>query len=95
MRDYYALLPDDTDTGYALLTDRYRRNEAGSLASYTGFWDDFRSVSASDVTATGGNRVTARLRYEDLDGEVFRETRSFDLVRDDGVLKIDDSRIIG
>ena len=94
VRDYYALLPENTDAGYALLTERYRDAEAGSKRSYEGFWGGIDSVQISDVTATGPSTVTARLRYEAEDGQVSRETRSYRLVRDDGVLKIDDSRII-
>ena len=93
VRDYYALLPEDTDAGYALLTERYRSGEAGSKGSYEAFWGTIDSVQVSDVSATGPSTVTARLRYEGENG-VSRETRSYRLVRDDGVLKIDDSRVI-
>ena len=94
IRDYYALLPGNTDAGYALLTENYREDQAGSRSSYENFWGGFTSVEVSDVTATGPSTVTARLRYVRNDGQVFRETRSYRLVRQDGVLKIDASRII-
>ena len=95
VEDYYALLPDDTDAGYALLTDRYRDKEAGSFRSYTGFWSTIADVRVSDVTATGPGSVAATVRYEDDEGAVSRERRSYRLIEVDGVLKIDDSAVIG
>jgi hypothetical protein len=52
-------------------------------------------VEVSDVSATAPSTVTARLRYVGKDGRVYTERRSYRMVNDDGVLKIDDSRIIG
>ena len=94
IEDYYGLLPDDTDAGYALLTENYRDNEAGSRSSYAAFWGDIARLRVSDVSATGSRSVEATLRYEYKDGRVYLERRSFRLVEDDGTLKIDDSAVI-
>jgi hypothetical protein len=86
IRDYYALLPDDTDTAWSRLTPEYQAQTGGRQA-YENFWKSFRSVSTSNLRVDG-DTVFADLRYVAKSGGVSTETRSFRLVRQNGVLKI-------
>jgi serine/threonine protein kinase len=86
IRDYYALLPNDTDTAWSRLTPEYQAQTGGRQA-YENFWKSFRSVSTSNLRVEG-DTVFADLRYVANSGAVSTETRSFRLVRQDGVLKI-------
>jgi hypothetical protein len=87
------VLPRDTDAGWDRLTKRYR-SSTGGRAGYDGFWGGFREVSTSKVTATGDDQVEATIRYVYPNGRKFTERRSFTLVEDHGVLKIDASSLV-
>ena len=91
---YYSLLPDDTDAGWMLLTDRYRATTAGSRATYQAFWDGMREVGVSSVQGSQPSSVVATLRYVMKDGRIFIERTSYSLVRENGVLKIDRSAVL-
>jgi serine/threonine protein kinase len=91
--DYYGLLPADTDTAWSRLTPAYQA-KTGGRAAYDSFWNSFRSVNLSNERVSGG-LVLADLRYTADDGTVSTETRSFRLVRDNGILKIADSNLAG
>jgi serine/threonine protein kinase len=93
IRDYYALMPDDTDAGWRLLTPKYRVTHGGSRGAYEQFWGRIDRVKATDVTGTKPDRVRATITYTFKNGGVSREPTTFRLVRDDGVLKIDDSTV--
>ncbi|MFL6152854.1 MAG: serine/threonine-protein kinase [Ornithinibacter sp.] len=94
VQDYYALLPDDLDAGWARLTPRYQRTTARNRETYASFWGAMDAVSVSDVTASAPGSVTATVTYEYADGRVFVERTSYDLVRQDGRLKIDRSSVL-
>lgn len=94
MTRYYALVPDDTDEAWPLLTARYQRTTSGGRASYERFWGEVDSVSVSKVDATPPSRVEATVTYRRSSGRSVERT-SFRLVRDDGVLKIDGSSVDG
>jgi hypothetical protein len=66
--DYFALLPGGVETGYARLTDGFKQARAASFADYQGFWNDYSSVTTSDVSATGPNTVQATLTYTPVGG---------------------------
>lgn len=92
--DYYALLPDDTDAAWGLLTPSYQR-QAGGRDSYDGFWNTIDTVTATNVDGTSPNQARATLTYVLKSGHrTSTERRSFRLVRMDGVLKIDRSSVI-
>ena len=93
IRDYYALMPDDTDAGWKLLTPTYRRTHGGSRSAYGQFWGAINRVTATEVKGTKPDRVRATITYYFENGQVSRESTTFRLVRDDGVLKIDDSSV--
>ena len=93
--DYYALLPDDTDAAWERLTPAYQ-SKAGGRKSFDGFWNSIDSVKVSSVKATGPNKVEAALAYVEKSGNAkSSERRSFTLVKDGDVLKIDQSAVIG
>ena len=94
LQDYYALMPDDTDAGYALLTDRYRSTTAGSEDSYEAFWAEIERVGIRDTTASSGGRVEATLTYAFEDGRVVEERTAYRLVDQDGTLRIDSSTVL-
>ena len=94
MRNYYALLPDDTDAGWERLTSAYQR-QTGGRESYEEFWKDMDTVTASDVRATAPDRVQATITYVAKSGNRrSTEQRSFRLVRSDGILKINESAVL-
>ncbi|MEZ5409863.1 MAG: serine/threonine-protein kinase [Acidimicrobiales bacterium] len=94
IRRYYSLLPGDRDAGWALLTERYRRTTARSRSTYEAFWTSIDAVSVSNPQASGSGSVTATLTYEFADGRTFVERTSYELLRQDGVLKIDRSTVL-
>jgi len=94
VRDYYGLLPSDTDAGWALLTDRYRSTTATNRETYERFWDSIRSVQVSEVSSEAPSSVVATLRYAFEDGRAFEERTAYTLVRQDGRLKIDRSSVL-
>lgn len=94
VRDYYGLLPGNTDAGWARLTDRYQRTTATSRAYYDRFWGSISRVQVSQVTSTAPSSVVATLRYDYADGRTFIERTSYSLVRDGGQLKIDRSSVL-
>jgi eukaryotic-like serine/threonine-protein kinase len=94
VRDYYALLPGDTDAGWARLTDRYRSTTSGSRATYERFWDSVDSVEVRQASGSAPRSVVATLRYVFDDGRRFEERTSYSLVEDGGILKIDRSSVL-
>jgi hypothetical protein len=92
--DYYALLPDNTDAGWALLTPSYQR-QTGGRDSYDSFWNDIDTVTATAASGTTPDKAQATITYVAKSGnQKSSERRSFTLVRSDGVLKIDKSSVI-
>jgi len=92
--DYYALLPDNTDAGWNLLTPSYQR-QTGGRDSYKEFWNGIDTVTVTDVRATTPDRVEATLTYVEKSGnQKSTERRSFQLVSSGDVLKIDESSVI-
>jgi serine/threonine protein kinase len=92
---YYGLMPGGTDQAWPLLTARYQADKTGGRAAYQRFWDQFASVTATDVSATPPGTVQATITYRFKDGRVSRERTTFGLVVDGGVLKIDSSTVTG
>ncbi len=90
---YYGLLPDNTAAAWNLLTPAYQQGQAGGRSSYDSFWSSFRSVEVSNERMQG-DQVLADLRYTSTNGTVSTETRSFQLVREGGILKIARSSVV-
>ena len=94
VRDYYALLPDGTEQGYALLTARYRRATAGSLRTYEAFWGTIQKVTVRKAVGSPPGSVEATLTYTFDDGRVVEERTAYTLVDQQGTLKIDSSKVL-
>ncbi|MDP9116160.1 MAG: serine/threonine protein kinase [Actinomycetota bacterium] len=90
---YYVLLPGNTDAAWNRLTAGYQ-NQTGGRSNYDSFWSTFRSIQVGNERTQGG-QVLADLRYTSTNGNVSTETRSFQLVREGGILKIADSSVVG
>lgn len=91
---YYALMPGNTDQAWPRMTRAYQRNTAGGRQSYERFWGEITRVSASNVTGSAPNGAQATITYTYNNGSVVRERTSYQLVNDDGVLKINDSTVL-
>jgi hypothetical protein len=95
VRDYYALLPDDTNDAWKRLTPEYQHGtQAGGKGNYERFWKSVDSVSVSNLTATPPGTVTGTVTYV-TNGRTSSERRSFELVKQDGIYKITASSIVG
>lgn len=94
VEDYYALLPGDLDAAWDRLTERYQTTTAKSRGTFSDFWGGVDRVRASDVSGRSPGSATATITYEFDDGREFVERTSYELVEDDGVLKIDRSKVL-
>jgi len=92
--DYYALLPGDTDEGWARLTSNFQNGIAQNREYYEHFWDGIQSVNATDANATGSDSVEATITYHFKDGRTAVERTAYSLVPEDGILKIDNSSVL-
>ncbi len=95
LTDYYAGLPGGTDDGWAHLTANFRATTAQNRAYYQRFWDRVESVSVGNATGTAPGTVEATITYRFNDGRPTSvEDTRYQLVRSDGILKIDSSTVI-
>ena len=92
--DYYALMPDNTDAGWARLTPAFQSGIAQNRDYYKSFWGGVQSVAATDVTATGPDTVEATITYTFTDGSGSVERTEYQLVRDGAEIKIDNSTVL-
>lgn len=93
MRDYYALLPDDRDAGWARLSPRYQETTATNRETYEAFWSSVDKVSTHQVRGSSPDSVTATVRYDFSDGRRVEEVTSYTLVRHGDALLIDTSTV--
>jgi eukaryotic-like serine/threonine-protein kinase len=91
---YYTLVPGDLDEAWGYMTPDYQTNHAGGPTGYRDFWDEIRSVSASDITAQLPSTVTATIVYDYKNGQTVVEPTSYGLVLSDGIWKIASSAVI-
>jgi hypothetical protein len=89
VRNYYSLLPDNTDDAWKMLTSKFQNGRAGGRASYDNYWGQIRTVNATNVTATGPSTVEALITYTYKTGRVVAERTSFTLVQQGSAWKID------
>jgi hypothetical protein len=95
IRGYYALLPENTDGGWARLSAAYQSDHAGGRANYDNFWRDIDKVSVSNVVGLPPNTVEADVTYTAKSGgRVTQERTRFELISEGGVLKIDTSTVL-
>ncbi|MGX7827492.1 protein kinase domain-containing protein [Actinokineospora sp. 24-640] len=91
VRDYYGLLPGSIAEAWGLLTPNAQA-QSGDYDKYRGFYGRMESVSVSRVNGNNSGRVTARVKFKPKDDKESVENYAFQLVDDDGVLKIDSFR---
>ena len=65
--DYYALLPDDTETAWTYLGPDARAS-AGGYSGFSGFWSTVDSVSVEGAS-TSGDAVRVDLTYNGSESE--------------------------
>jgi serine/threonine protein kinase len=61
VRDYYALLPDNVDAAWGMMTPQAQA-KGGGAQSYQRFWNNIQSVEVLS-TSVEGNQVTAELKF--------------------------------
>jgi hypothetical protein len=91
--NYYAVLPDDTETGWSQLTRAYQR-ETGSYDDSAAFWDGIDAVTVEDTSPAGPRAVDVTLTYT-TDGSSQQEVRRLELVRSGDSYLISGSEIVG
>jgi len=91
---YYALVPDDLDDGWQLMTASYQTGTAQSRGYYERFWGEVDEVSVSNVEGSPPDRAEATVTYVYEDDRVVVERTRYQLVEDDGVLKINRSEVL-
>jgi hypothetical protein len=92
--DYYALLPGNTDQGWAHLTHNFQTGTARNRQYYQHFWDSIQRVTATDAHSAGPDTVEARITYLFTDGRTAVEPTRYTLVQEGGILKIDSSTVL-
>jgi serine/threonine protein kinase len=88
VRDYYALLPGNTDAAWARLTDSFRTGRAGGRQSFDRYWASVSRVSVSNVSGSSPDTVQATVNYVYKDGRRVSDRNTFGLVSEGGQLKI-------
>lgn len=89
--DYYSVLPDDTETGWSLLSEDYQAQT--SFEDYDGFWQTIDSVTVDDTQPDGPDAVLVTLTYTS-DGSSEQETRRIYLERSGDSYLITDDEIV-
>ena len=85
---YYAMMPENRDSAWPLMTADYQENHAGGRGGYDAFWSGISDVSITDVRATGPDSGQATLTYYFRDGRVAEEVTAYRFADEGGVLKI-------
>jgi eukaryotic-like serine/threonine-protein kinase len=79
--DYYALMPEDTRTGFTLLGPSLRSQ---GFDSYDSFWDGIESVRVDDLDASPSDHsVTGTVVFVEENGDTSTESHRWELVADD------------
>jgi len=77
VQTYFATLPGDVDTGFALLSPSFQQRVGSS--SYNGFWATISAVDVTDIEVRG-NTVSALVTYTGTDGSASVESQTLTLV---------------
>ena len=93
VEDYYAVLPDDTETGWSMLSPGFQQ-EVGSYDDYDGFWSTIDSITVEDTQAAGPGAVDTTLVYT-TDGSSEREVRRIELTRSGDDYLISGDEVVG
>jgi serine/threonine protein kinase len=92
--EYYALMPANTDEGWARLTPRFQTGIAQDRGYYESFWGGVDRVLVIDVSGDPPNHAEATISYYFADGRVSVERTTYQLIQDGGTLKIDNSEVL-
>ncbi|WP_245663308.1 serine/threonine-protein kinase [Nocardia inohanensis] len=90
VQSYYGQLPGNVNGAWAMLSPGYQ-SSAGGFGSYSAFFGQFSSVSASGLTQQG-DTVTGTITYVHKNGFTESERRWFRVSSDGGRLVIADSQ---
>jgi hypothetical protein len=85
---YYAMMPENRDGAWPLMTADYQENHAGGRGGFDAFWSEISDVAIADVRATGPDTGQATLTYYFRDGRVAEEVTAYRFADEGGVLKI-------
>jgi len=88
VQGYYGLLPDDTDSAWALLSDQ-ARSASGGRGNFDRFYGRFESVTLEGVQAVGEDTVEAFVVFDPFEGSMSRERYRFVVGDRDGEPIID------
>ncbi len=92
--DYYALLPANTDLGWAHLTNNFQTGTAQDRQYYQRFWNSIKRVTATNAHGASPDTAEAIITYYFTDGRTAVEPTVYSLVVQGGVLKIDSSTVL-
>lgn len=92
LSDYYGLLPNNLETAYGRLTDRFKAERASSFDEYRGWWEQMSAVTVTNVQAVGPDQVSASVSYSFKSGRNAVEQHVYTLVKVDGKWAIDSQR---
>jgi len=87
VRDYYALLPDNLEAAWALMTPRAQAAGGGGRA-YQRFWKRIEAVEVLSTKAEG-DRVAATVEFTTKEDQTSTEAYSLALIEQNGQLMID------
>ena len=90
--DYYSVVPEDTNTGWSLLTPEFQA-EIGR-DSNNGFWATIDSVTVDDVESAGRNQVLTTLTFAS-DGSTEQEVHRISLERAGDSFLVADDELVG
>ena len=76
------------------MTSSYQQSPSGGRQGYEQFWKPIERVSISGVKGNPPDEAEATITYVYKDGRVSKERTTFGLVEDDGILKINSSRVV-
>ncbi|SES01888.1 Serine/threonine protein kinase [Lentzea xinjiangensis] len=86
---YYALMPGDLQTGWSLLTDRFKAGRQQTFQTYQTFWSQYTSVRLSNFAPQGNNVVTVTVEYLQGSAVASTETHTYTFVQQNGKWMID------
>ena len=91
VQDYFAAMPEDTDTGWQMLAPSMKEQGRGS---YESFWGDVESAELNSAQATGEDQVVIDLTYRFDDGSAKRERQRLTMQERGGDYLIADDEVL-
>jgi eukaryotic-like serine/threonine-protein kinase len=76
VQSYYALLPDDPDAAFALLSSQAQQ-ASGGIDGYRGFYGGMSAVTVQNARETGQDQVSATIVFTRDDGSTSSEPYTF------------------